>query len=164
MTPQEQINQLTDRLNHYSFLYYQTSNPEISDFEFDKLLEQLNDLENQYPDFVREDSPTHRVGGTISKEFESVTHRYPMLSLGNTYNAQELAEFDERIRKGLNDEPYEYICELKFDGVALSMWYENGKLTRGVTRGDGVRGDDITANVKTIRTLPLSLSTKKYAN
>ncbi|MEA5461752.1 NAD-dependent DNA ligase LigA [Arcicella sp. LKC2W] len=160
MNPQEQINQLTDQLNHYSFLYYQTSTPEISDFEFDKLLEKLNDLEKNYPDFVRQDSPTHRVGGTISKEFESVTHRFPMLSLGNTYNAQELADFDERVRKGLNDEPYEYICELKFDGVALSMWFENGVLTRGVTRGDGVRGDDITANVKTIRTLPLNITAK----
>lgn len=159
MTPQEQINQLTEQLNHYSFLYYQTTNPEISDYEFDKLLEKLNELEKQYPDFIREDSPTHRVGGTISKEFESVTHRFPMLSLGNTYNAQDLADFDERVRKGLNDEPYEYICELKFDGVALSMWFENGVLTRGVTRGDGVRGDDITANVKTIRTLPLKIET-----
>lgn len=159
MTPQEQINQLTEQLNHYSFLYYQTANPKISDYEFDKLLEKLNELEKQYPDFMREDSPTHRVGGTISKEFESVTHRYPMLSLGNTYNAQDLADFDERVRKGLNDEPYEYICELKFDGVALSMWFENGALTRGVTRGDGVRGDDITANVKTIRTLPLKIET-----
>lgn len=157
MNPQEQINQLTDQLNHYSFLYYQTATPEISDFEFDKLLEKLSDLEKSYPEFVRDDSPTHRVGGTISKEFESVTHRFPMLSLGNTYNAQELADFDERIRKGLNDEPYEYICELKFDGVALSMWFENGVLTRGVTRGDGVRGDDITANVKTIKTLPLNI-------
>ena len=160
MNPQEQINQLTDQLNHYSFLYYQTATPEISDFEFDKLLEKLSDLEKSYPEFVRDDSPTHRVGGTISKEFESVTHRFPMLSLGNTYNAQELADFDERIRKGLNDEPYEYICELKFDGVALSMWFENGVLTRGVTRGDGVRGDDITANVKTIRTLPLNIRAK----
>ncbi|PWK25185.1 DNA ligase (NAD+) [Arcicella aurantiaca] len=160
MNPQEQINQLTDQLNHYSFLYYQTATSEISDFEFDKLLEKLSDLEKLHPDFVREDSPTHRVGGTISKEFESVTHRFPMLSLGNTYNAQELADFDERVRKGLNDEPYEYICELKFDGVALSMWFENGVLTRGVTRGDGVRGDDITANVKTIRTLPLNIKAK----
>lgn len=159
MTPQEQINQLTEQLNQYSFLYYQTANPEISDYEFDKLLEKLNDLEKQYPDFIRKDSPTHRVGGTISKEFESVTHRFPMLSLGNTYNAQDLADFDERVRKGLNDESYEYICELKFDGVALSMWFENGVLTRGVTRGDGVRGDDITTNVKTIRTLPLKIET-----
>jgi DNA ligase (NAD+) len=160
MTPQEQINQLTDKLNDLNFQYYQNSISVVSDFEFDKLSVQLRDLENQYPDFVREDSPTHRVGGTISKEFESVSHRYPMLSLGNTYNAKDLADFDERVRKGLGEADYEYICELKFDGVALSMWYENGKLSRGVTRGDGVRGDDITANVKTIRTIPLNIQAK----
>lgn len=160
MTPQEQINQLTDKLNNLNFQYYQNSASQVSDFEFDTLLVQLRDLENQYPDFVREDSPTHRVGGTISKEFESVTHKYPMLSLGNTYNAKDLADFDERVRKGLGDADYEYICELKFDGVALSIWYENGTLSRGVTRGDGVRGDDITANVKTIRTIPLNIQAK----
>jgi DNA ligase (NAD+) len=160
MTPQEQINQLIDKLNELNFQYYQNSISEVSDFEFDKLLVELRDLENQYPDLMREDSPTHRVGGTISKEFESVTHNYPMLSLGNTYNAKDLADFDERVRKGLGEAAYEYICELKFDGVALSMWYENGTLSRGVTRGDGVRGDDITANVKTIRTIPLNIQAK----
>jgi DNA ligase (NAD+) len=160
MTPQEQINQLTEKLNELNFQYYQNSNSEVSDYEFDMMLKQLNDLEIQFPQFVRKDSPTHRVGGTISKQFESVTHKYPMLSLGNTYNEQDLAEFDERVRKGLGDEPYEYICELKFDGVALSMWYENGVLTRGVTRGDGVRGDDITTNVRTIKTIPLQIQAK----
>ncbi|MFY7828729.1 MAG: NAD-dependent DNA ligase LigA [Flectobacillus sp.] len=157
MTPQEQINFLTDKINYHNHLYYMKSETEISDFEFDQLLVQLKALESQYPEFVREDSPTHRVGGTISKEFESVTHRFPMLSLGNTYNEQELMDFDERVQKGLDGQTYEYICELKFDGVALSVWYENGVITRGVTRGDGVRGDDITANVKTIRTLPLKV-------
>ena len=160
MTPQEQINQLTDKLNDLNFQYYQNSTSKVTDFEFDKFLAQLRDLENQYPEFVREDSPTHRVGGTISKEFESVTHRFPMLSLGNTYSAKDLTDFDERVRKGLGEADYEYICELKFDGVALSMWYENGTLSRGVTRGDGVRGDDITANVKTIRTIPLNVIAK----
>jgi DNA ligase (NAD+) len=164
MTPQEQINNLTEKLNNLNFQYYQNSNSEVSDFEFDKLLEQLINLENQYPEFIRKDSPTHRVGGTISKEFESVNHRYPMLSLGNTYNSKDLADFDERVRKGLGDVEYEYICELKFDGVALSMWYENGSLIRGVTRGDGVRGDDITANVKTIRTIPLNIGAKNMPN
>ena len=164
MDSQEQINQLTEKLNELNFQYYQKSISEVSDFEFDSLLKQLNDLENEFPQFVRNDSPTHRVGGTISKQFESVTHKYPMLSLGNTYNAQDLAEFDERIRKGLSDEPFEYICELKFDGVALSMWYENGELSRGVTRGDGVRGDDITTNVKTIRTIPLEIQAKNMPN
>ena len=157
MNPQEEINQLTDRLNELNYRYYVTADSEVSDFEFDKLLEKLQSLEKAFPDFVRNDSPTHRVGGAISKEFEAVTHRFPMLSLGNTYNEGELIDFDERVRKGLNNEPYEYICELKFDGVALSVWYENGKLVRGVTRGDGVRGDDITSNIKTLRTLPLSV-------
>ncbi len=160
MTPQEEINQLTDKLNNLNFQYYQNSISEVTDFEFDRLLVQLQDLENRHPNFVREDSPTHRVGGTISKEFESVTHKYPMLSLGNTYNAKDLADFDERVRKGLGGADYEYICELKFDGVALSMWYEKGTLSRGITRGDGVRGDDITANVKTIRTIPLNIQAK----
>lgn len=158
MNPQEEINQLTDQLNELNYRYYITADSEVSDFEFDKLLEKLQQLETTYPQFIRNDSPTHRVGGTISKEFEAVNHRFPMLSLGNTYNAGELADFDERVRKGLDGEPYEYICELKFDGVALSVWYENGVLVRGVTRGDGVRGDDITANVKTIRTLPLRIN------
>ncbi len=160
MNPQQQINQLTDKLNELNFQYYQNSHSEVSDFEFDSLLKQLNDWEIKFPQFVRNDSPTYRVGGTISKQFESVTHKYPMLSLGNTYNAQDLADFDERIRKGLGDEPFEYICELKFDGVALSMWYENGILIRGVTRGDGARGDDITTNIKTIRTIPLQIQAK----
>ncbi len=157
MTPQEQITVLTEKINNLNFQYYQNSFSEVSDFEFDKLLEQLINLENQFPELIRKDSPSHRVGGAISKEFESVNHRYPMLSLGNTYNSNDLADFDERIRKGLGEVDYEYICELKFDGVALSMWYDNGKLVRGVTRGDGVRGDDITANVKTIRTIPLNI-------
>ena len=160
MTPQEQITVLTEKINNLNFQYYQNSISEISDFDFDKLLEQLISLENQYPELIRKDSPTHRVGGVISKEFESVNHRYPMLSLGNTYNSIDLADFDERVRKGLGEVNYEYICELKFDGVALSMWYENGTLSRGVTRGDGVRGDDITANVKTIRTIPLNIGAK----
>jgi DNA ligase (NAD+) len=164
MNPQEQINQLTDKLNDLNFQYYQNSVSEVSDFEFDKTLEQLRDLESLYPQFARNDSPTHRVGGTISKEFESVTHKYPMLSLGNTYNEKDLADFDDRVRKGLGEADYEYICELKFDGVALSMWYENGVLIRGVTRGDGVRGDDITNNVKTIRTVPLNIEAKNMPN
>jgi DNA ligase (NAD+) len=164
MNPQEQINQLTDKLNDLNFQYYQNSVSEVTDFEFDKTLEQLRDLENLYPQFARKDSPTLRVGGAISKEFESVTHKYPMLSLGNTYNEKDLADFDDRVRKGLGEADYEYICELKFDGVALSMWYENSILTHGVTRGDGVRGDDITNNVKTIRTVPLNISAINMPN
>ncbi len=155
MSPEQKIQELTDQLNHYNYRYYQDSVSEISDFEFDQLLKELKALEDQYPDFRLGDSPTQRVGGAITKSFNAVYHRYPMLSLDNTYNEQELRNFDERVRKGLDGEPYEYICELKFDGISLSFTYENGVLVRGVTRGDGTRGDEITNNVKTIRSLPL---------
>ncbi|GAB4033728.1 NAD-dependent DNA ligase LigA [Spirosoma gilvum] len=156
MNPQERIVELTDQLNYYNFQYYQNSISEVDDFTFDRLLTELTELEKQYPEFRQADSPTARVGGTISKEFATVYHRFPMLSLGNTYSEEDLIEFDKRVQKGLNGQPYEYICELKFDGVALSMTYENGILVQGATRGDGVRGDDITANIRTIRTVPLS--------
>jgi DNA ligase (NAD+) len=155
MSPEQKIQELTDQLNHYNYRYYQDSVSEISDFEFDQLLKELKALEDQYPDFRLGDSPTQRVGGAITKNFNAVYHRYPMLSLDNTYNEQELRNFDERVRKGLDGEPYEYICELKFDGISLSFTYQNGVLVRGVTRGDGTRGDEITNNVKTIRSLPL---------
>jgi DNA ligase (NAD+) len=126
----------------------------ISDQAFDQLLAELIQLEQANPLFARSDSPTQKVGGTITKEFKSVTHQFPMLSLGNTYNETDLRDFDERVKKGLEGEKFEYVCELKFDGVALSFWYTNGVLQKGVTRGDGTRGDDITANVKTIKSLP----------
>ncbi|GAB3994728.1 NAD-dependent DNA ligase LigA [Spirosoma daeguense] len=155
MTPQEHIVELTNRLNYYNFQYYQNSVSEVDDFTFDQLLSELTELEKLHPEFRQSDSPTARVGGTISKEFPTVYHRFPMLSLGNTYSEEDLTEFDNRVRKGLNGQPYEYICELKFDGVALSMTYENGLLVQGATRGDGVRGDDITNNIRTIRTMPL---------
>lgn len=155
MNPEERINELIQKIDHYNFQYYQESISEIADFDFDQLLKELAKLENEYPEFKRSDSPTQRVGGTITKNFNTVTHRYPMLSLDNTYNEQELRDFDERVRKGLDGEAYEYICELKFDGISLSFTYENGVLVRGVTRGDGTRGDEITHNVKTIKSLPL---------
>ncbi|WP_128543605.1 NAD-dependent DNA ligase LigA [Larkinella soli] len=158
MNPQDRINELTDRLNHYNYQYYQNSISEVDDYTFDKLLEELVDLEKNHPSFRRSDSPTLRVGGTISKEFATVYHRFPMLSLGNTYSETDLIEFDVRVRKGLDGADYEYVCELKFDGVALSMTYENGVLVQGATRGDGVRGDDITHNVRTIRTIPLKVA------
>lgn len=158
MNPAERISELTEKLNYYNQRYYMDSVSEISDQEFDLLLKELESLENQYPDLKLLESPTHRVGGTITKNFVSVEHRYPMLSLANTYNEQELIDFDERVKKGLNGEAYEYICELKFDGISLSMTYENGIFIRGVTRGDGVRGDDITNNVKTIKTIPLRIN------
>ncbi|WP_435356196.1 NAD-dependent DNA ligase LigA [Emticicia sp. SJ17W-69] len=159
MNPAERIIELTEKLNYFNQRYYMDSVSEISDQEFDLLLKELESLESQYPDLKLPESPTHRVGGTITKNFVSVEHRFPMLSLANTYNEQELIDFDERVRKGLNGEAYEYICELKFDGISLSLTYENGVFVRGVTRGDGVRGDDITNNVKTIRTIPLKVKT-----
>ncbi|AKD55000.1 NAD-dependent DNA ligase LigA [Spirosoma radiotolerans] len=157
MNPQERIAELTNRLNYYNHQYYQNSVSEVDDFTFDKLLAELTSLETQHPEFRQPDSPTARVGGTISKEFKTVYHRFPMLSLGNTYSEEDLVEFDKRVQKGLNGQSYEYICELKFDGVALSMTYENGVLVQGATRGDGVRGDDITNNIRTIRTVPLRI-------
>lgn len=156
----KEIAALTDKINHHNELYYQQSKTEISDREFDALLESLIALENQFPQFKLPDSPTQRVGGTITKNFPTVYHTYPMLSLGNTYSQQELEDFDARVAKGLDGDPYEYFCELKFDGVSISLTYENGVLVRGVTRGDGVRGDDVTTNVKTIRSIPLKINHK----
>jgi DNA ligase (NAD+) len=151
------IAQLTKEINHHNHLYYQESRIEISDFEFDQLLEELVKLEREFPDLLKSDSPSQRVGGTITKEFQTVEHEYRMLSLGNTYTIEELKAFDERIVKGLGRSDYEYFCEMKFDGVAISLVYENGQLVRAVTRGDGTKGDDVTANVKTIRNIPLSI-------
>lgn len=151
----KEIERLTKVINYHNDLYYQQSKTEISDQEFDALLQSLLVLEEQYPQYRTADSPTQRVGGTITKEFATVYHRYPMLSLGNTYSREELEDFDGRVARGLDGDAYEYFCELKFDGVSISLTYENGVLVRGVTRGDGVRGDDVTNNVKTIRNIPL---------
>ncbi len=153
----ERIAQLAKEINHHNQLYYQESKIEISDYEFDQLLEELNRLEREFPDLLRPDSPSQRVGGTITKEFQTVEHEYKMLSLGNTYTTEELKAFDERVIKGLGHIDYEYFCEMKFDGVAISLVYENGQLVRAVTRGDGTKGDDVTANVKTIRNIPLRI-------
>lgn len=158
---QKRIAELSEKIHYYNHRYYHDSVSEISDYEFDKLLEELEALEKQYPEFVLPDSPTQRVGGTITKEFVQVRHKYPMLSLGNTYNEGELIDFDQRVRKLLGSQSFEYVCELKWDGVALSMTYREGLLVQGVTRGDGEQGDDITANVKTIRTLPLRVQADK---
>ncbi|WP_100629947.1 NAD-dependent DNA ligase LigA [Algoriphagus formosus] len=154
---QKRIAQLSKEINRHNHLYYQESRIEISDYEFDQLLEELIRLETEFPELLREDSPSQRVGGTITKEFQTVAHEYKMLSLGNTYTIEELQAFDERVEKGLGTRDYEYFCELKFDGVAISLVYENGSLARAVTRGDGTKGDDVTANVKTIRNIPLSI-------
>ena len=157
MDIRKRMDELINLINKYNDAYYQKNESLISDLAFDQLLSELQKLEQENPLFAVNDSPTQRVGGTITKQFKSVTHRFPMLSLGNTYNETDLKEFDSRVKKALGDEKYEYICELKFDGVALSFWYENGKLIKGITRGDGIRGDDITNNVKTIKSIPHSI-------
>lgn len=154
-----QIDELTATLKEHNYRYYVLSEPTISDLEFDRLLKQLEYLESQFPDLAHTDSPTRVIGGGVINEFETVKHRRRMLSLGNTYNETELREFDSRIRKAIGGE-IEYVCELKIDGLAISLFYENGKLTQAITRGDGVQGDDVTANVRTIR----SLNTELHGN
>jgi DNA ligase (NAD+) len=151
------IEHLIDQINYHNHLYYQEDRTEISDYQFDMLLEELQRLESEFPQYKFDFSPTQRVGGTVTKNFNSVRHRFPMLSLGNTYSMDDLMEFDARVRKLLGHGDYSYFCELKFDGVALSITYENGLLTQAITRGDGTKGDDITANARTIRTLPLKV-------
>jgi DNA ligase (NAD+) len=166
MTSQEakdRIEELSRKINYYNEKYYQEHTSEISDYEFDMLLEELIRLEEQFPEYKAPDSPTLRVGGGITKSFNSVKHKYPMLSLGNTYSEQEVRDFDERIKKFLNtQDDIEYVCEMKFDGVSISLTYESGILKQAVTRGDGVQGDDVTTNIKTIRTIPLKLKTADY--
>ena len=157
MEPHARIQELTQRLHHLNNQYYQHDISEVGDQEFDQLLAELQALEAAHPDLASPNSPTRRVGGTITKQFAQATHRYPMLSLGNTYSEDDLREFDERVQRGLEGAPYAYVCEQKFDGVAMSLGYETGELHQGVTRGDGTRGDVVTANVRTIRTLPLHL-------
>lgn len=152
----ERINWLTDTLNHHNYLYYQAAAPTISDFEFDQMLEELATLERENPTLARPDSPTQRVGGGITKEFETVTHRYPMMSLGNTYSPEDLLDFDNRIRKQIGD-GFEYVVELKIDGCAVSINYQNGVFNQALTRGDGQQGDDISTNIKTIKSVPLKL-------
>lgn len=155
------IQELTKQINHHNHLYYVMDKPQISDFEFDGLLQELISLEHQFPELADTNSPTQRVGGAVTKQFETVKHKYPMLSLGNTYSEAELADFDTRIRKAIGDH-FEYVTELKFDGLAISLTYEKGRLVRAVTRGDGTQGDVVTANVKTIRSVPLVLNEGDY--
>lgn len=154
---QARIEELTRLLDHYNEQYYQYAISEVTDEEFDRLLAELQALELAHPDWASPTSPTRRVGGSITKNFPTVRHRYPMLSLANTYSEDDVREFDERIRKALGGADVEYVCEQKWDGVAISLVYENGELTQAVTRGDGTQGDDITANARTIRAVPLRL-------
>jgi DNA ligase (NAD+) len=164
MSPQEakqKIQAISVELKQHNYNYYVLAMPTIADFDFDKQLEELIALEKQFPEFAYPDSPTQKVAGFITKEFETVGHKWPMLSLGNTYNEQELLDFDQRVRKSIGDN-FEYVCELKFDGLSMSCTYENGKLVRAVTRGDGVQGDDVTTNVRTIHSIPKRLGESGY--
>jgi len=158
---QDRISELTKELHLHNYNYYQLDRPTISDYEFDLMLKELQELEEKFPELADPHSPTKRVGGEITKKFKTVVHKYPMLSLGNSYNREDLTDFDERVQK-LAGREVEYVCELKYDGVAIGITYVNGKLQRAVTRGDGSKGDDITANVKTIRSIPLTLQGENY--
>ena len=157
----KRIDHLRKELHKHNHLYYVESKPIISDYEFDLLMKELQELENKYPDLYDPNSPTNRVGSDLDESFNQVEHKYPMLSLGNTYSESDIRDFDERVRKGLNED-YEYVCELKYDGVAIGLTYKNGKLFQAVTRGDGTRGDDVTRNVKTIKSIPLILHESDY--
>ncbi len=158
---QRQIADLTAELKQHNYNYYVLAQPTISDYDFDRKLQELARLEKEHPELADPSSPTQRVGGEVTKEFQTVKHRWPMLSLGNTYNADELHDFDQRIRKAIGDN-FEYVCELKFDGLSMSMTYENGKLARAVTRGNGTEGDDVTTNVRTIHSVPKQLGSGNY--
>ena len=161
MTIKERIDQLRTDLHRHNYNDYVLNTPEISDKEFDDMMRELQDLEKEHPEYQDENSPTMRVGSDLNKNFTQVTHKYPMLSLGNTYSENEVTDFYDRVKKALNED-FEICCELKYDGTSISLTYENGKLVRAVTRGDGEKGDDVTDNVKTIRTIPLVLHGNNY--
>ena len=162
MDEKQRIEQLRQELHEHNHRYYVENQPTISDQEFDELMHELQRLEALHPDMYDANSPTQRVGSDLNSEFRQVAHRYPMLSLANTYNQQEVADWYESVRRGLEGEDFEVCCEMKYDGLSISLTYENGRLVRGVTRGDGVNGDDVTANVRTIRSIPLVLSGDDY--
>src|SRR5262245_15887578 len=156
-SPRERAEELRRLIEHHNYLYYVEAKPEISDRDFDFLLKDLEQIEKEHPELITPDSPTQRVGGQPIEGFATVRHRLPMLSIDNTYNENELHEFDRRVRKVLGKEPVTYVVELKIDGVAISLTYENALFAVGATRGDGERGDDVTHNLRTIRELPLRL-------
>lgn len=157
MDAKEKIKQLREALHEHNYLYYILDAPKISDIEFDQMLSSLQELERQYPEFFDPNSPTQRVGGGVTKNFKTQAHRYPMYSLSNTYSKEELLQWVARVEKALGDEKYELTCELKYDGASISLTYEEGKFLRGVTRGDGAQGDDVSLNLRTIPTIPLEL-------
>lgn len=158
MDEKQRIMQLRRELHEHNYKYYVLNQPEISDQDFDFMMHELQDLEAKHPELADPNSPTQRVGSDLNHEFQQVTHKYPMLSLANTYNEQDVAEWYDSVKRGLNGEDFEVCCEMKYDGLSISLTYVDGKLVRGVTRGDGVHGDDVTANVKTIRAIPLVLT------
>lgn len=158
----KRIEELRSQLHHHNYLYYVQNSPTLSDQEFDHLMHELQDLETKHPEVYDPNSPTQRVGSDLSTGFTQVRHRYPMLSLANTYNEQEVASWYENVRKDLDGQPFEVCCELKYDGLSISLTYEKGRLVRAVTRGDGEQGDDVTANVRTIRAIPLVLPGTGY--
>ncbi len=162
MTPSERIAQLREELHLHNYNYYVLNAPVISDFEFDRLMRELQELEAEHPELYDPTSPTMRVGSDISNEFVQVPHKYPMLSLGNTYSFDEVSDFYNRVQRALGNTPFELCCEIKYDGASISLTYEKGQLVRAVTRGDGVQGDDVTANVKTIHSVPLVLHGANY--
>jgi len=162
MTPQERIIQLRSELHRHNHCYYVLNAPEISDYDFDMLMRELQELEAAHPEMYDSTSPTQRVGSDLTHEFAQVAHRYPMLSLGNTYSFEEVTDFYNRVKRALGSEPFELCCEIKYDGVSISLTYEEGRLVRAVTRGDGVQGDDVTTNVKTIQSIPLVLQGDDY--
>ena len=157
MTPQEEILQLRRELEQHNYNYYVLNKPTISDYDFDQMMHKLQDLELFYPQYADPNSPTQRVGSDLNQSFRSVPHKYPMLSLANTYNEADVRDFYERVRSGLEGEDFEICAEMKYDGLSISLTYVDGQLTQAVTRGDGVRGDDVTANVRMIRSIPLRL-------
>jgi DNA ligase (NAD+) len=162
MDIQKTMQDLREELNQHNYNYYVLDNPTISDYEFDLKLKELEELEKKYPEYFDENSPTQRVGGTITKNFQTVRHQYRMYSLDNSYSKEELLEWENRIQRSLGNVPIEYTCELKYDGASISITYENGLLKRAVTRGDGVQGDDVTNNIKTIKSIPLKLKGNNY--
>ncbi|MCB0351332.1 MAG: NAD-dependent DNA ligase LigA, partial [Bdellovibrionales bacterium] len=157
----QRITELRKQIKEHDRLYYSLDKPSITDFEYDQLFAELNALESQHPELITEDSPTQRVGGEALDSFEKIAHRIPMLSLQNAYSSEEIIAFDERIRKALKlSENLEYYCEPKFDGLAIELIYEKGRLVRALTRGDGSIGEDVTKNVRTIKSIPLTLECK----
>ena len=162
MNDKERILALRKQLNEHNYKYYVLNEPDITDFEFDALMRQLQQLEAQHPELADPNSPTQRVGSDLNQEFKQVAHRYPMLSLANTYSQEEVRDWYQSVQRGLQGEPFEVCCEMKYDGLSISLTYVDGQLVRGVTRGDGIHGDDVTANVKTIRCIPLVLPGTGY--